>query len=204
MQLIKLALTLATATLLYNNTSQIIQARVKHSPTKDIQRPILSPRLQAAVEDLRVMSIKVDSGINLKQYGENITDLKNTVDNADGDAKTLAAVKSAVKGHKLALEFWQCDHTSGYDELHECQDKALKGIFTKYPDIKAEAIAAVEGENLSYISAGLDKDQVLQAVWRKTSADTQKIVEAIAPSSSQDNLASTNTKLSLEDRIEQP
>lgn len=182
MQLLKTALTLATAALLFNNTSQIIQARSQNIPDKEIQRPILSPRLNAAIEDLRVISIKVEGGINPKEYGENVADLKTIVDNADGDAKTLAVVKSAVQGHKLALQFWQCDHVSGYDELHECQDKALKGIFTKYRDIKAEAMAAVAGENLPYISAGLDKDQVLQAVWRKTNAETHKVVEAIAPS----------------------
>jgi hypothetical protein len=57
----------------------------------------------------------------------------------------------------------------------------LKEVFAKYPDIKAQAMAAVAGENLSHISAGLDKDAVLQAIWIKTGEDTGVAVGVVNP-----------------------
>jgi hypothetical protein len=86
-----------------------------------------------------------------------------------------------VEGHQLALKFWECDRAVGYEELHQCQDEALKGVFAKYPDIEAQAKAAVAGENLPYISAGLDKDAMLQAIWDKTAQDTEAALQVINP-----------------------
>jgi hypothetical protein len=127
------------------------------------------------------MQIKITRGISLKEYREDLTDLVNVAEKAYGDRKALAAMKSAIEGHKLALQFWQCDRLTGYEKLHQCQDKALKGVFSKYPDLKAQALAAVEGEKQSYISAGLDKDAVLQAIWQKTAQDTQRALQVVSP-----------------------
>jgi hypothetical protein len=127
------------------------------------------------------MQIKITRGISLKEYREDITDLVNVAEKAYGDRKALAAMTSAIEGHKLALQFWQCDRLTGYEKLHQCQDKVLKGIFNKYPDLKAQALAAVEGEKLSYISAGLDKDAVLQALWQKTAQDTHRALQVVSP-----------------------
>ena len=127
------------------------------------------------------MQIKITRGISLKEYREDITDLVNIADKAYGDPNALAIMKSALEGHKLAIQLWQCDRVTGYEELHQCQDKVLKGVFNKYPDVKAQALAAVAGEKLSYISAGLDKDAVLQAIWEKTAQDTQKALQVISP-----------------------
>jgi hypothetical protein len=184
MQLLKLVLPLTTAALVFGQTSRVLEARSKQTPA-EIPQPTTSTPLNAAIEELRVMRIKIGDSIHPKEYGEDVTDLVHVVEKAYGDPKALAAVKSAVEGHQLALEFWRCDRVNGYEEMHECRDKVLKDVFTKYPDIEEQAMAAVEGENLSYISAGLDKDEVMQAVWQKTSADTEVAINAIAPSLAQ-------------------
>ena len=179
MQLPLLAIAITTATLLFGCSSRQPQALSETPPSEITQKEISTP-LKSAIEDLRVIKIKIveQGGINQKEYGENIDDLVNIVKNAYGDSKTLSAVKSAVKGHQLALQFWKCDRMTGYDEMHECRDKVLKAIFVKYPDIAAQAKAAVAGEQLSFISAGLDKDAVLQTIWTKTSADTDAAIQA--------------------------
>jgi hypothetical protein len=129
------------------------------------------------------MKIKIEGsgGINKKEYGENLTNLVNITQKAYGSPKALAAVKSAVAGHQLALEYWECDRAVGYEELHQCQDKVLKDIFAKYPDIEVQAKEATAGANLSYISAGLDKDAILKAIWQKTSIDTQAALQVVNP-----------------------
>jgi hypothetical protein len=126
------------------------------------------------------MKVKIqrDNGINPKEYDEDLIDLGNMVNNAYGDSKTLAAVKSVVEGHALALRFLQCDRVEGYDDMHQCRDQVLKKLFVKYPDLAAAVKEAVKGEQLPYISAGLDKDAVLQAIWQETGKDTDAILLA--------------------------
>lgn len=127
-----------------------------------------------------MLQIKIKDGINYKGYSDLIGNTVPVIQKAKGEAKAVAAVKSAFEGHQLALKFWQCDRLDGYTELHQCRGKALSGIFTKYPDIKAQAKAAVKGEDFSTISAGLDKEKILQAIWKKTSADTEAARQAIS------------------------
>lgn len=184
MRLVVLALALTTATLFIRCTSLSSQKN-KDNTSVPMSPPVLSTPLKAAIEELRVMKIKVEGefGVNKKEYTEDLTDLINIVDKAYGDSKISATVRSAVKGHQLALQFWNCDQMTGYEQLHQCQDKVLKAVFVKYPDIEAQAKAAVEGENLPYISAGLDKDAVLQAIWQKTGEDTDAAVQMSNPAS---------------------
>jgi hypothetical protein len=181
-QLLKRALTLSTATFLIGCNSQSPKAQSKQSP-EAITQPIIPIALKSAIEELRVMKIKVkdSAGVSKKEYGEDLADLVNITQKAYGNPKALAAVKSAVEGHQLALKFWECDRAVGYEELHQCQDEVLKGVFAKYPDIEAQAKAAVAGENLPYISAGLDKDAMLQAIWDKTAQDTEAALQVINP-----------------------
>ena len=180
MQLPKLAIALTTVTLLFGCSSQYPQAGSETS-SSNIRQEEVSTSLKSAIEDLRVIKIKIEQsgGINQKEYGENIDELVNIVKTISGDSKVVSAVKSAVKGHQLAVQFWQCDRTTGYNEMHECRDKALKAVFAKYPDIEAQAKAVVAGKQSSFISAGLDKDAMLQAIWTKTSADTDTATQAI-------------------------
>jgi len=126
------------------------------------------------------MKVKIqrDNGINPKEYDEDLIDLGNMVNNAYGDSKTLTAVKSVVEGHALALQFLQCDRVEGYDDMHQCRDQVLKKLFVKYPELAAAVKEAVKGEQLPYISAGLDKDAVLQAIWQETGKDTDAILLA--------------------------
>ena len=180
MQLPKLAIALTTVTLLFGCSSQYPKA-VSETSSSDITHKKVSTPLKSAIEELRVIKIKIEQsgGINQKEYGENIDDLVNIVKTIHGDSKVVSAVKSAVKGHQLAVQFWQCDRTTGYNEMHECRDKALKAVFAKYPDIEAQAKAAVAGKQSAFISAGLDKDALLQTIWTKTSADTDTATQAI-------------------------
>jgi hypothetical protein len=182
MQLQKLASTLTIAILFIGCTSQLSQEKDRQITT-DISQPKISTPLKAAIEELRVLRIKIEGqgGINPKEYGEDLDDLVNIVDKAYGNPKALKAVKSAVEGHKLARKFWQCDRIIGYEELYECRDNVLKKVFAKYPDIAAQAHSAVESQNVSYISAGLDEEAVLQAIWQKTSEDTEVALQVVNP-----------------------
>lgn len=127
------------------------------------------------------MRIKIerDDGINPKEYKEDLIDLENIVDKVYGDPKTVASVKSVVDGHQLALKFMQCDRAGGYNEMLQCRDNVLKKLFVKYPEFAAAAQDAIEGEELSYVSAGLDRDAVLQAIWLEIAKDTDKLLVAV-------------------------
>jgi hypothetical protein len=184
MPFLKVAFFFTISSLFLGCSYQLPQAQSEETPQPSETSPSRpSTPLFAAIEELRVIKIKIDErgGIAQKEYGEDLTDLVNIVEHAYGNPKALAATKSALAGHQLALQFWQCDRIPGYDEVHECQDQVLKKIFDKYPDIKAQAMAAIEGENIPFMSAGLDKDAVMQAIWRKTSADTETAIQAITP-----------------------
>jgi hypothetical protein len=184
MYLLKLALTFTTATLLLSCTSQFpIPLARSEDTSASLPPPLISNSLKAAIEELRVMKIKIEEpeGISFKEYGEDLVDLADITKNATGDPKALAATKSAVEGHQLALQFWRCDRVDGYEALYQCRDKVLKRVFVKYPDIAAQANAAVAGEKVSYISAGLEKDSVLQAIWQKAIADTDVAVQIVNP-----------------------
>lgn len=176
----KLVLILSATHLLVGCTSPFPQAQSKPAPEPSTQ-PIPNTPLKAALEELRVLKIKVAGGVSQKEYGEDLTDLENIVKNAYGDPTSVSAAKSALEGHKLALQFWRCDRETGYETLHQCQDTVLKKVFKKYPDIEAEAKAALGGEDVPYISAGLDKDAVLQAIWLKTGEETDVALQAVNP-----------------------
>lgn len=181
MQLQKLAFILTIATVLVGCDFQLPQEQDKQTPT-DVTPKVSNP-LKSAIEELRVMKIKVESkeGINRKEYGEDLEDLGNIVDKAYGNPKALAAVKSAVEGHKLAHQFWRCGFVEGYEDSYQCRDKVLQNVFVKYPDIAAQAHSTVEGQNLSYISAGLEEESVLQAIWQKTGKDTEIAIQVVNP-----------------------
>lgn len=187
MQLQKLAFTLTIATLLIGCNVQLPQEKEKVTAT-EMPTVIVSTPLKSAIEELRVMKIKVESkeGVNQKEYGEDLEDLVNIVDKAYGDAKALAAVKSAVAGHKLAYQFAKCNAVEGYDELYQCRDQVLKNVFLKYPDLAAQAKSAVEGKEVSYISAGLEEESVLQAIWQKTGMDTDTALQIVNPTTNQE------------------
>ncbi|NEP00257.1 MAG: hypothetical protein F6K58_16570 [Symploca sp. SIO2E9] len=148
--------------------------------------------LKAAIEALRVMEIKIgqDYGINQKEYAETLAQTLLIINQADGNHQALEAVQSAAKGHQLALQFWQCDRTIGYKQMHQCRDKALTSVFGKYPQIKAQALAAVEGENRPSISTGLDKEAVLQAIWNQTSSETSTAIQTISKTTTTQQLSS--------------
>ncbi len=178
MQPLKLALSLTACVLFLGCTSQ--PPHTQSSPTSpEIARTPTTTPLTEAVKELQVLETKVKSGIDDKAYAIIITNTLPIVQNAKGEAKAVAAVKSAFEGHQLALKLWQCDRVAGYEELHQCQDKVFAEIFTKYPDIKAQAKAAVKGD-FSTVSAKLDKQAVLKAIWEKTSADTEVARRAIS------------------------
>jgi hypothetical protein len=164
-------------------TPQSPNTSVERASPKTTQ-PILSQPLKAAIEGLKVLKVKVkkDGKMNQREYEKNLADLVLTVENAYGNPEVLAAVQSVTQGHQLALQFWQCDRVSGYDALYQCRDEVLAGIFAKYPELEAEARLAVEGENLPYLSAGLDEDAILQTIWHYTAEDTDALVRAIEPS----------------------
>ncbi|HEY9610429.1 hypothetical protein [Allocoleopsis sp.] len=163
---------------LYYGTASLAQSKELAVP---VSQPILTAPLKAAIEEVRVMKIKIerDNGINLKEYGEDLSDLENIIDKVYGDPKTVTAVKSVVEGHKLALKFLKCDRVEGYDEMHQCRDQVLKKLFVKYPDLAAAVQEAVEGEKLPYLSAGLDKDAVLQAIWQEIAKDTDTLLQRL-------------------------
>ncbi len=168
----------ASGARLYFGKASLAQSKQLAVP---VSQPILTAPLKAAIEEVRVMKIKIerDNGINPKEYGEDLSDLENIVDKAYGDRKSVAAVKSVVEGHELALKFLKCDRVEGYDEMHQCRDKALKKLFVKYPELAAAVQDAVEGEELQYISAGLDKDAVLQAIWQEIGKETDALLQGL-------------------------
>jgi hypothetical protein len=188
MQLKKLALTLTVATLFIGCTSQLPQEKEKQS-SKYLTQPIISTPLKAAIEELRVIKIKIEdkNGFSEKEYGEDLDDLATIVDKAYGDPTALAAVKSAFKGHQLARKFLECNHVEGYEELFQCRDQVLESIFVKYPDIAVQARSLTEGTNLSHISAVLEEQSVLQAIWQKTGKDTEAALQVVNPEPNQNS-----------------
>lgn len=132
-----------------------------------------------------MIQTKIKDGISYKGYSDIIVKTVPVVQKTKGEAKAVAAVKSAFEGHQLALRFWECDRLEGYEELHQCRGKALSGIFAKYSDIEAQAKAVVKGKDLSTISAGLDKEELLKKIWERTSAETKVARQAISQDTTQ-------------------
>lgn len=181
MQLLKITFSLTIATILIGCDAQFPSEKEK-ATAADVSHVAISTPLKSAIEELRVMKIKIESteGINQKEYGEDLEDLVNIVDKAYGDQKLLSAVKSAVEGHKLAYQFGRCNALNGYDELYQCRDQVLKNVFIKYPDLATQAKSAVEGKDLAYISTGLEEESVLQAIWQQTNKDTETALVIIS------------------------
>lgn len=172
MQLLKLAIPLTASVLFFGCTSQPRQTQSSPTPPEIVRTPKTTP-LQEAIKELQVLDTKVKSGIDDRAYAVIITNTLPIVQKATGEPKAVAAVRSAFTGHQLALKLWQCDRVAGYEQLLQCQDKVLAEIFTKYPDIKKQAKAAVRGGDFSTISAKLDKEAMLKEIWKKTSAETE-------------------------------
>ncbi len=190
MQFKKLALIFMTVTLLVSCVLSILSVRSENIDANRSENianktspPVIPPPLKTALEELRVIKIKIEGDIHPKEYSEDIRDLTPIVENAYGDAEILATVKSALAGHQLAVQFWECDRVSGYDELFQCRDQVLQEVFQKYPDIAAQAQAIVASENTAYISAELDEKSVLEAIWQKTGTDTEMALQMSNPTS---------------------
>ncbi|NEP63850.1 MAG: hypothetical protein F6K31_44325 [Symploca sp. SIO2G7] len=180
-QLLQLSITLTTANLLISCTV-LLKSRTEAKKEEPVL-PIVSPALKDATNDLQDLKIKIEGeyGIKLREYEDKLEEIVPVAKIAQGDEEALAAVKSAVEGHTLALEFWQCDHLTGYDNLHQCRDKALQGIFNRYPEIKKQAAAIAQEENSSFISAGLDQQSLLEAIWSQANGDAAIAHQIIYP-----------------------
>lgn len=179
MKFLKLVIFLSASALFLGCTTQSPQTQSSPTPSETTRTTNSTP-LKEAVKELLVIETKIKSGIDDRAYAVIITNTLPLVQEAKGEAKAVAAVKSAFEGHQLALRLWQCDRIEGYEELLQCQGKALTQIFTKYPDIKAQAKVATVGEDFSTLSTKLDKDEILKAIWKKTSLDTEVARQAIS------------------------
>lgn len=191
----KLALALTVSLICLGCRVRIYKARAQHSQAAKPQ-PILTTSLKAAIEEVKTMKVKIerDGGINLKEYDEDLADLKNVIDKVYGDPKTVADVKSVLEGHQLALQFSKCDRMDGYDDMLQCRDNVLKKLFVKYPEFAAAVKEAIAGEELSYISAGLDKDAVLQAIWQETAKNTDSLLLGVNIASNPPNIEESQTE----------
>lgn len=175
----KLSITLTAAILLFGCTAQLPQIQPSPTPSANIPTPDTTT-LKAAIKELQMLQVKVKDGISYKGYAEIIDKTVPVIQDVKGEAKAVAAVKSAFAGHQLALKFWECDRLDGYTELHQCQGKALSGIFTKYPDIAAQAKAVIKSPDLSTISTELEKEDLLNKIWEKTKTDLDKARQGIS------------------------
>lgn len=149
----------------------------------EVAQPPGYTRLKDAVENLRVIKIKTAniSRLDMKEYGENVDDVEQIIENAYGNPQAIAAVKSAIVGHKLAAKFWKCEKLTGYDAQFQCRDDVLKDVFRTYPDIEKQVKAAIKGENLDYMSVGIDRNALLQTIWAKTGTETDTAVKLVNP-----------------------
>jgi hypothetical protein len=187
MQLPKLAIFLTASVILFGCTSRPPQPKASQpSPTRPTAIAQLPNKpLKAAVKELEMIQIKVKSGIDDRAYSLIVANTLPLVENANGQAQAVAAAKSAMAGHQLALKFWQCDRVEGYDELHQCRDNVLSKILAKYPDLKSQVKAAIKGKERSSLSTDLDEQGILERIWEKTSADTEIASRAISINLSQ-------------------
>ncbi|MCA1993325.1 MAG: hypothetical protein LDL41_14985 [Coleofasciculus sp. S288] len=192
MQHLKLAIPLTASVLFLGCTIQLPSIpklpQIQSSPTRSEAPTPDTPDitvLKEAVKELDILEDKIENGINYKAYSDIISTSQPAIEKASGESKAVAAVKSAFEGHKLASQLWQCDGLEGYKELHQCRGKALAGIFAKYPDIKVQAKASVQGEDFSTISTRLDKEEILQAIWEKISVEAKVARQAISLNTAQ-------------------
>jgi hypothetical protein len=186
MQLPKLAILLTASVILFGCTSRPPQRQSSQpSPTRSAIAKLPNTPLKAAVKELQMIEIKVKSGIDDRAYSLLVANTLPLVENANGQDQAVAAAKSAMAGHQLALKFWQCDRLEGYDELHQCRDKVLSSIFAKYPDLAAQAKAGIKGKKLSPLSTQLDQKEVLDKIWEKTRVDTETASREISLNLSQ-------------------
>jgi hypothetical protein len=180
MQLLKLAIAFTASLLFLGCTSQPPQTQSTPTPTQST--PTLdTTTLKAAIEELEMLQIKLKSGINPSTYAHLIRNTLPIVERASGEAKAVAAMKSAMAGHQLALKFWQCDRLEGYYKLHQCRGKALSGIFAKYPDIKAQAKVDIKTTQPTTISTQVNQEGLLQRIWEKTNVDTEVAKQVLSP-----------------------
>jgi hypothetical protein len=174
MELQKFAILLSASALFSGCAVQSPPPQMQASPTAPGESPIPnSETLKVAVKELQVLQVKLDDGTNYDAYGDLIGEVEPLLKRARGNPEAIAAANSSLEGHRLALAFWQCDRLEGYVELHQCRGQALSEIFAKYPEIETYAKEIVDSENVSAISAKLDRDAILETVWVKTSADTE-------------------------------
>ncbi|NET57512.1 MAG: hypothetical protein F6K47_15515 [Symploca sp. SIO2E6] len=182
-QILRLSLILTTVNLLMG-CSVLLKGKTEAKKAPPVPTlPVVSPALKTAINDLQDLKIKSEGeyGIKLREYEDKLKEITPVAQIAQGDEEALAAMRSALEGHRLALEFWQCDHLSGYEQLHQCRDQALQGIFDKYPEIKEQALAIAQEENSSFISAGLDQQSLLEAIWSKANENASIAHQIIYP-----------------------
>jgi len=181
MQLLKLAIAFSASLLFFGCTSQPPETQSSPSPTQSTPTADTTTTLKAAIEELEMLQIKLKSGINPSTYAHLIRNTLPIVERASGEAKAVAAMKSAMAGHQLALKFWQCDRLEGYYKLHQCRGKALSGIFAKYPDIKAQAKVDIKSTQPTTISTQVNQEGMLQRIWENTNVDTQRAKRVLSP-----------------------
>jgi hypothetical protein len=173
MELLKFAILLSASALFGGCVVQSPPPQTQASPPVPQESPIPnSETLEVAVKELQVLQVKLEDGTNYAAYSELIGEVEPLLRRAKGNPEAIAAANSSLEGHRLALAFWQCDRLEGYAELHQCRGEALSGIFAKYPEIETYAEEIVDREDVSAMSAKLDRDAVLETVWEKTSAKT--------------------------------
>lgn len=146
---------------------------------------------ESAVEALQAVDSAVSVGTNMVNYRQALVLARTEVDQylaKDSDSEFAQNLSRAMDGHQAAADWWQCEVAraqnsleSRWDAQARCRDAVLPSIFVLYPDAqpKVEAAVANRQSPVEYQSQALDPDAMLQFVWRHTSADMDKVIEAL-------------------------
>ena len=152
---------------------------------------------QEAVNALQSVDSAISVGTNITGYGELLIPAKTEVDQyiaLDSNSELAENLQQTLTGHRLALEWWQCNLAKSdegssvvldYDAQRNCREELLPILYALDPEFERivnEAVEAVEersGKPVAQKSSALDPDAVLKLIWQKTSADTEKTAELL-------------------------
>lgn len=133
---------------------------------------------------LQALGSATDVGVNLINYTQLVATAKTQVDlYLTQDNKTAFSLQIAdlISTHQVALDWWRCDleqesgSDSKWDTQARCRDAVLPQVAALTPELKEQIDAEVvkktaelkqRGATLSFRSNALDKDAVLQVIWR--------------------------------------
>ncbi len=138
------------------------------------------PEAKEAIAAFQKIDSRVELGINLKDYLDQVADAKLALEKykalPNAEQKIVADLNLALIAHISALDFWNCKIENSSDiSIAQCQTQKLEDLADKYSEVKSY-VEELKNKNPEHLNGSvfyyIEDNRVLSPIWNEAKKET--------------------------------